>query len=80
MTDDEIIEVVRAHKEGKQIECIPRGEGRWKETFFEGKPISWNFHLFDYRVKPEPRKPREWILNLCDGLIVGQNVFIGGGR
>lgn len=72
MTDDEIIAVVQAHKDGKTIRSEARGcGGGWTETFPEGKAISWNFHYYDYYIVPEPRKPREWMIvldqNLGDG-------------
>ncbi len=62
MTDDQILEVVRAHKEGKKIQA-KRIYG--KPMIFENLDWSevnahWNFAEFDYRVSPEPRKPRHW--------------------
>lgn len=68
MTDDEIIEVVRAHKEGKQIQHRLNentdgdpADHNWKDVEI-GRLWPWNFLQRDYRVKPEPRKPREWTL------------------
>ncbi len=55
MTDDEILEVVQAHKDGKRIEVYEGAS--WKICAFQPP---WNFGMFDYRVAPEPRKPREW--------------------
>lgn len=56
MTHDEIIAVVQAHKEGKVIQSkLRRKELEWYDT-----APSWDFHNFDYRVKPEPR---EWWVN-----------------
>ncbi len=55
MTDDEIIAVVQAHKEGKRIEVSGPNGGNWSVT---SKP-QWDFQNLDYRVAPEPRKPRE---------------------
>ena len=67
MTDDEIIEVVRAHKEGKQIQWSHPSKRDWYT--FEGQP-EWNFAQFTYRIKPEPRKPREWeVAEFKDGTI-----------
>ncbi len=62
MTDDEIIAVVQAHKEGKKIErSAAKNSGCFGYTAMMGEP-DWNFAVFDYRVSPEPRKPRErWI-------------------
>lgn len=59
MTDDQILEVVQAHKEGKQIEVKPN-HGYWGGCVLN-EP-NWNFADYDYRVKTEPRKPRDfWI-------------------
>lgn len=46
------LKVMKAHKEGKKIECIDTRdpEDNWKETV---DPI-WNWGDFDYRVKEEP--------------------------
>lgn len=70
MTDSEIIAVVTAHKEGKQIqhrlndntEGNP-SEREWKDVEI-GYAWPWNFLERDYRVKPEPRKPREWWIEI----------------
>jgi hypothetical protein len=71
MTDDEILEVVQAHKEGKKIQI------RWKDTDVSWIAMShdpnWDFVNVDYRVAPEPRKPREWYAEIpTDGYSVGQ--------
>jgi hypothetical protein len=63
MTDQEIIKVVMAHQEGKQIECRAKdSDGDWNPAV----PL-WDFDNFNYRVKREPRVPREWwiIKNDC---------------
>ena len=53
MTPDEIIAVVQAHKEGKEIELQPKGVAPmgWAYTT---DPV-WDFHHFNYRVRPEPK-------------------------
>ena len=73
MTHDEIIAVVQAHKNGKQIQCKARNTAIWGDA---GCP-NWAFHNTDYRVKPEPR---EFILPLdANGNIAteGQHGAIG---
>ena len=50
MTHDEMIEVIKAHKEGKKLECRTKGIGRWGPT----KLPQFDFQKFDYRVKQEP--------------------------
>ena len=52
MTHDEIITVVQAHKEGKQIQCNHRRRDSWDDT----DPPLWNFGFNDYRVKPEQKE------------------------
>lgn len=51
MTHDEMIAVITAHKEGKQIQCRERGGIIWQFC-----PPSWNFADFEYRVKQEEPK------------------------
>lgn len=50
MTDEEIIAVVTAHKEGKTIEVTSKSKLNWEITEYP----CWNFDYWDYRVKPEP--------------------------
>lgn len=50
MTDEEIIAVVTAHKEGKTIEFSLLGGEYWTITTFP----HWDFIRYNYRVKPEP--------------------------
>lgn len=57
MTDDQILEVVRAHKEGKKIECRYMDEDSLWGTWSSG---IWKFSEYQYRVALEPRKPLEW--------------------
>lgn len=51
MTHLEMIEVIKAHSEGKKIQF-------WDEPFNEWLDCSnpsWNFSTIKYRVKPEPK-------------------------
>lgn len=60
MTHNEIIAVIAAHRDGKAVEWklkIQRGDV-WRDSKKEDEP--WNFVVADYRIKPEPTKPREW--------------------
>lgn len=63
MTDDEILAVVQAHKDGKQIQFRGSLMGYWANL--DGYRPPWNFCEYEYRVKPELCKPREWWL--CSG-------------
>jgi len=61
MSDDHIIAVVQAHKEGKKIQ----GKNRLLSNVWVDLPeqINWDFMEKEYRVAPEPRKPRElWLI------------------
>jgi len=52
MTHDEMIAVLRAHKEGRAIQFRDaKDAGRW----FDAGNYRWDFHHFEYRIKPEPR-------------------------
>ncbi len=76
MTDDEIIAVVQARKDGKRIQSRASEEyyGRKfnEEEWGDSDPAAWDFYHQDYRVAPEPRKPREW------WLIVDNEAFVIG--
>lgn len=51
MSNQEIIDVVKAHSEGKPIEyCADLPGGRWIEML---SPPVWDFHACAYRVKKE---------------------------
>lgn len=52
MTDKEIIAVVQAHSEGKQIQYF-NSEGEWRDCA-DNEPC-WEFCSTKYRVKPEPK-------------------------
>jgi hypothetical protein len=65
MTDEQIIEVVRAHKEGKLIRAKAHGRSGSEWSYNMLHP-SWNFADYDYEVKPEPKKPREFWINFYE--------------
>jgi hypothetical protein len=58
MDIDSMIAVLQAAKAGKQIEYIWKkaNDGKWCPS-----NDAWNFHEYDYRVKPEPREWTVWI-------------------
>lgn len=51
MTHDEIIEVVKADKEGKPIQFrrLYQKNGKWRDVLQPG----WDFLSYEFRVKPE---------------------------
>lgn len=65
MTPDEIIEVIQAYKEGKQIQYTSSKHYHqlWEDTTHP----TWDFSEFNYRIKP---KPRTYYVNVHpDGII-----------
>jgi len=59
MTHDQMIEVLAAHRDGKRIEFKCYGDDMWKDCCPDP---TWSFYRFEYRIKPEPKKPREWTM------------------
>jgi hypothetical protein len=62
MDHNAMIAVIAAHRDGKEI------EGRLRDGddgFGPASNPSWDFNTYEYRIKPEPPKPREWWLYLC---------------
>lgn len=51
MTPDELIAVIQAYKEGKQIQWKAEHSEIWRDC--EGSPC-WDFNHIDYRIKPKP--------------------------
>lgn len=47
ITISEMAEVMKAHKEGKEIEVRERDSGEWQDDFHP----SWDWCRLDYRVK-----------------------------
>lgn len=60
MTHDEMIAVITAHKERKQIQFKDKSTSNW-ETFTTYQP-SWNFYTYDYRIAPDDTL-RPWTAN-----------------
>lgn len=51
MTIEQMIEVMQAYDEGKEIQYKPVAGGSWHD---EAEP-SWNFSILDYRIKPDSK-------------------------
>ncbi len=66
MSHDEMISVIQAHKDGKTIECKKINPTTLNSGWFNAEPF-WDFAAYNYRVAPEPRKPREWWIDLRVG-------------
>ena len=62
MNHDEMIAVIQAHKDGKQIQWKSRnGVDGWDDCSDGYWQPKFNFGCCDYRIKPEPRE--WWIEN-----------------
>lgn len=60
LTAEEKGALLLASHEGKTLQYWKRGTGGWEDCL----PVVIHKHEF-YRVKPEPKKPREfWLVNL----------------
>lgn len=57
------ISVMQAALEGKKIQVRMREDtsGAWG-CECDCTDAIWNWNTFDYRIAPEPRKPREWLV------------------
>lgn len=64
MTDAEKGALLLAHCEGKVIEYYA-GCGNWEATSCQ----PWEWAVDAYRVRPEPKKPREWWIYPDTGII-----------
>ena len=56
MTPQEIIDVVTAFRDGKEIECK---EKRYNGNWSANNAPQWDFSMFNYRIKSQP-KFRPW--------------------
>jgi hypothetical protein len=56
MNLDEMIEVLQAAKDGKEIEFKEKDKSYWQRLCYKDGSAAWNFWEYDYRIKPEPRE------------------------
>ena len=54
MTTAEKIAVMQAYEDGKAIQVSPIGFAMWND---KSMPPLWNWAEYDYRIKPEEKKP-----------------------
>lgn len=54
MTPDEMIAVIQAHKEGKQIQYFCEFTNKWEDV---NNPC-WDFNSIIYQIKPESPQPK----------------------
>lgn len=63
MTNAELIACIQAEEQGKVVECRMRNTtAAWKPH----TPEWWDNRLFEYRIRPEPRKC--WVKWMDDGM------------
>lgn len=53
MTHSEMIEVIKAHHEGKKIQYYNKLNHEWSDCF--NNDPCWDFSTHEYRIKPEKR-------------------------
>ena len=59
-TTKEMLEVMQAFADGKKVEMQADACSAWATLDYDcGTRLGWNWHLNDYRIKPEP-KYRPW--------------------
>jgi hypothetical protein len=76
MSHDEMIAVIQAHKAGKQIEIQYHGCSPETWALCGDDPFTFNFTQLDFRVKPEPPKPRDfWICYTADPTHSGSYIY-----
>lgn len=81
-TTNEMIKILNAYKRGKKIECRFRDRTMRDSWSYIEKP-DWNWALYEYRVKQEPRRMtnkelKEWLKKNCGQYsIPSPNSFIG---
>lgn len=64
MIIEEMIEILQAYKKGMTIQQKWE-DGMWHDIPPKAlQPFRWNWHDFEYRIKPAERKAREWTLVL----------------
>ncbi len=58
MSHDKMIDIIKAHKDGKEIQCRSLNGFNFglADTFSISKDHRFNFDLYEYRVKPEIKK------------------------
>lgn len=62
MTHNEMIAVIQAHQKGARLQFRKHIGRDWEDVSSPG----FSFYDTDYRIKPEPPKPREfWFIKNC---------------
>ncbi len=75
MTHDEMIVVIQAHKEEREIECRRlNGIGGWEAC--TAHPSAMDFVHWEFRIKPEEKRPREWTVAATDFINSGGRTLL----
>lgn len=69
MSHDEMIALIQAHKEGKEIQYFRGGD--WRNIRSISPDASFNFGIYNYRIKPE--EPKVIWVNEYDGYYVAHD-------
>jgi hypothetical protein len=77
MSPQEMIDVIQAHKNGKQIEFRFKTEKPSSDNYWlDAKTPTWNFATYDYRVVPKaPKTMHQYLLHAPSGQYVCTNRF-----
>lgn len=74
-------EVAQATLEGKELEYRGVDSDEWKRFSFS-QDVNFFFNEREYRIKPQPRKPREWWMNPYNYVCYGsrREAFLTSGK
>ena len=77
MTPQEMIDVIQAHTQGKQIEFLHKTENPLsKNCWIIAKTPTWNFTSYNYRIKPKaPKTMHQYLLYSPSQQYVNTNGF-----
>lgn len=64
MTPQEMIDVIQAHKDGKQIQFLLKTEKSSSDNcWLDAKTLTWNFATYNYRIVPKtPKTMHQYLL------------------
>ena len=64
MSPQEIIDVIQAHKDGKQIQFLLKTEKSSSDNcWLDAKTLTWNFATYNYRIVPKtPKTMHQYLL------------------
>ena len=78
MSPQEMIDVIQAHKDGKQIQFLYKTEKPSSDNcWLDAKTPTWNFTSYNYRIKPKtPKTMHEYLLcNTSNNKYISTSAF-----